>query len=163
MLEGPFAARCATAAVAYFSCHGFFQHDQSGLELAGHVKVTVRDFLQHLHLPKCLLTVLCACETGQAVDAEYVGLPAAFLLAGSRCVLCTLWRVDDDASCLLLMRMLTMLGNPGFEGKSVTSLGGALREAQVWLRSASIQQIGNFFEVVRLQCGSPLVAKLLDK
>jgi CHAT domain-containing protein len=53
------------------------------------------------------LAVLSACETGitnlETVNAEYVGLASAFLKAGVRQVVSTLWKVQSDASVLLML------------------------------------------------------------
>jgi CHAT domain-containing protein/tetratricopeptide (TPR) repeat protein len=51
------------------------------------------------------LVVLSACKLGggRAVDAEgAVGVPQALLVAGARCVLANLWRVDDVAAQILM-------------------------------------------------------------
>ena len=51
------------------------------------------------------LVALSACQTGQGklYHAEGVsGLSRAFLYAGSRAVLCSLWRVDDEATAALM-------------------------------------------------------------
>jgi len=142
VLRGPFAETCSSAALACFSCHGFFNKDNSGLFLAGKEKLTIRDILEHLRLPRCDLTMLSACESGQAVESEYVGLPAAFLVAGSRCVLGALWCVDDMATCVLLVRFLSLLADRDHP----RSVGVALREAQRWMATSPRYAIHSFLE-----------------
>jgi tetratricopeptide (TPR) repeat protein len=73
------------------------------------------------------LVVLSACQTGQGrlSNAEGVsGLARAFLYAGSRGVLCSLWRVDDEATADLMVAVYAGLkaGRPAPE---------ALRAAQL--------------------------------
>jgi CHAT domain-containing protein len=46
------------------------------------------------------LVVLCCCHTGQGeITSEgVIGITRAFLAAGARCVLATLWPIDDSAT-----------------------------------------------------------------
>jgi len=79
------------------------------------------------------LVVLSACETalGKAVGGEgYVGLSHAFLQVGARSVVVSLWKVDDDATALLMRRFYNNLfGGPALPAPR------ALAEAKRWLRS----------------------------
>ena len=73
------------------------------------------------------LVVLSACQTGQGklYNAEGVsGLARAFLYAGSRAVLCSLWRVDDEATAALMADIYAGL-------KAGRSAPEALRAAQL--------------------------------
>jgi tetratricopeptide (TPR) repeat protein len=73
------------------------------------------------------LVVLSACQTGQGklYNAEGVsGLARAFLYAGSRAVLCSLWRVDDEATAGLMTDIYAGL-------KAQKPAADALREAQL--------------------------------
>jgi CHAT domain-containing protein len=90
----------------HFACHGILGRDdglQPALVLARAADGDAEDgFLQldevtALRLNADLVT-LSACETGRGrlYDAEGVaGLARAFLYAGSRSVLCSLWKVED--------------------------------------------------------------------
>jgi len=54
---------------------------------------------------QCDLVVMSACETsmGNIVHGEgMIGLPQAFLIAGSRSVMASLWPVDDEATFILM-------------------------------------------------------------
>jgi len=81
------------------------------------------------------LAVLSACETGKGriVKGEgVVGLARAFMYAGSPRVICSLWKVDDDATRALMVRFYE-LWNPK-EGKPGLSTAEALRQAQAFVR-----------------------------
>jgi CHAT domain-containing protein/tetratricopeptide (TPR) repeat protein len=59
------------------------------------------------------LVVLSACQSGRGrlSDAEGVrGLARAFIYAGSRAVLCSLWRVSDRQACDLMVDIYATLG-----------------------------------------------------
>jgi CHAT domain-containing protein len=59
------------------------------------------------------LTTLSACQTGlgEAVSGEgVVGLARAFLYAGSRSVLVSLWKVDDESTAMLMGRFYGYVG-----------------------------------------------------
>jgi CHAT domain-containing protein len=81
------------------------------------------------------LVVLSACETarGDQMDAEGIyGLTRAFMFAGASSVLCSLWRVDDEATKALMVKFYE-LWNPE-EGKGIGA-AEALRRAQAFIRS----------------------------
>jgi CHAT domain-containing protein len=53
------------------------------------------------------LIVLSACQTGVAESLggnEFAGLTQAFHVAGVRCVVASLWKVDDPVTALLMAR-----------------------------------------------------------
>ncbi len=77
------------------------------------------------------LVTLSACETGLGRPAPgegYLGFTQAFLTAGARSVLVSLWQVDDRATALLMERFYANLRERGL-GKAA-----ALQEAQIWLQ-----------------------------
>lgn len=81
------------------------------------------------------LVVLAACETGRGkvYEAEgIVGLTRAFMFSGSPRVICSLWKVDDEATCALMTKFYE-LWNPK-DGKGVGA-ASALRGAQDFVRS----------------------------
>ena len=75
----------------------------------------------------CALVTLSACESGRgfiAAGDEQIGLPRAFLYAGARAVLHSLWRIDDRSTELLMERFYA--GLRAGRGKAA-----ALRAAQL--------------------------------
>ena len=67
--------------------------------------------VNHLRL-NADLVVLSACETGKGeltASEGVVGLPLAFLYAGSRGVICSLWQVDDEQTAELMVALYTEL------------------------------------------------------
>jgi CHAT domain-containing protein/tetratricopeptide (TPR) repeat protein len=99
-------------------------------------RLTADKVLRHWHLNADLVT-LSACETalGKYERGEgHVGFAQALLLAGSRSVCLSLWKVDDTATALLMQRFYEdLLGRrPGLKGPLAKA--DALAEAQRWLR-----------------------------
>lgn len=81
------------------------------------------------------LVTLSACETGLGRTAPgegYLGFTHAFLTAGARSVVVSLWQVDDRATSLLMERFYANL-----RGRGMTK-AAALREAQAWLRGYEV-------------------------
>jgi CHAT domain-containing protein len=107
--------------------------------------LTLQDIFASLELPQCRLVTLSACETGltgaaQGID-EYIGLPSGFLYAGSLSVVSSLWRVDDFATAVLMIKFYQCLrgGDSGESGVPV-----ALNTAQTWLRNVTKEEFLNW-------------------
>ncbi len=86
--------------------------------------------VQSLDLRGVELAVLSACETGLGETAGgegIIGLQRAFQLAGARTTITSLWKVDDEATQLLMVEFYRNL----FERK--LSKLESLRQAQIWL------------------------------
>ena len=105
-------------------------------------ELTAGDILRTWKLDADLVT-LSACSTargGYSLSDGNVGFAQTLLLAGARNVMLTRWKVDDQATALLMIRFYeNVLGTrEGLE----TPLGKAeaLREAQQWLRGLSRDQ-----------------------
>ncbi len=94
----------AEAQVVHLATHAQFDPSSpldSGVVLADGV-VTARDVLR-MRL-RAELLVLSACETGSAgaLGGELAGLAQAFLQAGARSLVVSLWKVDDAATATLM-------------------------------------------------------------
>jgi CHAT domain-containing protein len=75
----------------------------------------------------CALVTLSACESGRgfvSAGDEQFGLPRAFLYAGARAVLHSLWRIDDRSTRVLMERFYAEL-------RSGRGRAAALRAAQL--------------------------------
>ncbi|CAD0220085.1 MULTISPECIES: CHAT domain-containing protein [Planktothrix] len=132
----------------HFGCHGKFNPDsplESALILANNERLTLLDIL-NLDLNQCRLVTLCAEETGltkTSTTDEYIGLPFGFLLAGSPSMVSTLWKVDQLASTLLLIRF--------YENIKTLSTVAALNEAQQWLRNLTSEGLEAVLERLKPQ------------
>jgi len=110
--------------------------------------LTAREIVREWNLDADLVT-LSACETalGREAGGEgYIGLAHAFMQAGARSLLVSLWKVEDRATSLLMRRFYRNLasadeapgrgrarGEPGGLSGS-RGKAGALRDAKMWLR-----------------------------
>jgi tetratricopeptide (TPR) repeat protein len=82
------------------------------------------------------LVVLSACETGKGriVKGEgIVGLTRAFMFAGAPRVVCSLWKVDDEATRALMTKFYA-LWNPK-DARKALGTAAALRAAQEHVRA----------------------------
>jgi CHAT domain-containing protein len=104
-------------------------------------RLTVHEIVREWRLDADLVT-LSACQTalGKSVPGEgFVGFAHAFLRAGARSVVVSLWEVDDEAASMLMGRFYENLTGsytgerlPGYRGPM--SKATALGEAKRWLR-----------------------------
>lgn len=73
----------------------------------------------------------CRSARGRVADGEgHIGLAHAFLRAGARRLLVSLWDVEDEATELLMSRFYTNLRDHA----NAASGAAALRDAKIWLR-----------------------------
>jgi tetratricopeptide (TPR) repeat protein len=91
------------------------------------------------------LVVLSACESGlgRAVGSEgYLGFAQPLFAKGARSLVLSLWKVDDDATALLMARFYrNLLGKR--EGLTAPMpKAEALAEAKRWLRGAGPSEVG---------------------
>ena len=123
-----------------FACHGLIDLERPlfpALALTGTSKddgfLTAREVLR-MDISADLV-VLTACEsgTGKVVHGEGImGLTLAFMYAGTPRVLCSLWRVDDEATRALMTEFHRLWNAPG---KERLSAARALRLAQAHVRA----------------------------
>jgi len=104
--------------------------------------LTAKEIVREWDLDADLVT-LSGCQTGlgrEVAGEGYIGLAHAFLQAGARSLLVSLWRVDDEATCLLMGRFYENLTGAyqdvrrGRRGEPMPK-AEALREAKGWLRA----------------------------
>jgi tetratricopeptide (TPR) repeat protein len=102
-------------------------------------RLTAEEVLRQWHLNADLVT-LSACQTalGKYESCEgYVGFAQALILAGSRSVCLSLWKVDDTATALLMNRFYENLLGKRDGLKGPMGKADALAEAKSWLRGLS--------------------------
>jgi len=95
--------------------------------------------LLSLRLTRTRLVVISGCETnlsdyGVATD-EMLGFTASFLQAGAGSVIGSYWRVDDIGTALIMIRLYKNLKERRL------NVGTALREAQLWLRNLTYEDL----------------------
>ena len=99
-------------------------------------RLEAEEILQRWKLD-CDLVTLSACQTalGRLEQGEgFVGFSQALILAGSRSVCLSLWKVHDTATALLMTRFYENLLGKREGLKSPLSKADALAEAKLWLR-----------------------------
>jgi CHAT domain-containing protein len=99
-------------------------------------RLTAQEILEHWQLHSELVT-LSACQTalGKYERGEgFVGFAQALLLAGSRGVCLSLWKVDDTATALLMQRFYANLLGKRQGLQAPLGKAEALAEAKRWLR-----------------------------
>ena len=106
------------------------QSDGSPLPEGDDGRLTAEEVVRHWDLSADLV-VLSACRSalGRSTSEGTQGLASAFLQSGSRCLLVSLWNVDDQATALLMQRFYeNWIGGQ-------MSRRGALQQAKHWLRT----------------------------
>ena len=123
----------------HFACHGSIDTQtpkRSALALTptpNHNGLLTAADIRDLRL-SVELTTLSACDTGRGAFVRtegLVGLVRAFAFAGSRQVLASLWRVDDEATCALMKKFYERWNPPDGRGESAAR---ALRYAQDYVQ-----------------------------
>ena len=108
MLQG----RNTTLTHAHFACHGLVElanPQASGVLLANGTRLTTQDLLDPAIalFAQLRLVVLSACRTalvGTELPDEAVGLPSAWLQAGAKDVLASLWPVSDSVTVAFMKK-----------------------------------------------------------
>jgi CHAT domain-containing protein/Tfp pilus assembly protein PilF len=91
------------------------------------------------------LVVLSACESGlgRAAGGEgYLGFAQPLFAKGARSLVLSLWKVDDDATALLMTRFYQNLLGARAGLTSPLGKAEALAEAKGWLRGAGPAEVG---------------------
>jgi CHAT domain-containing protein len=117
--------------ILHFATHATFDNDDpfnSSLLLASDGsndgKLTVEEIYQLQLKPS--LVVLSACETGlgkYSAGDEIIGFYRAFMYAGAKSIIATLWPISDEATSFLI--------NEFYQALKKNSLGESLRMAQL--------------------------------
>jgi hypothetical protein len=105
-------------------------------------RLTAEEVLSKWQLDADLVT-LSACQTalGKHERGEgFLGFAQAFILAGSRSVVLSLWKVDDGATALLMQRFYANLLGKRHGLKKPLPKAEALAEAKSWLRGLSREE-----------------------
>jgi hypothetical protein len=122
--------------ILHFACHGRGSVDDplsGGVMLADDLMLTARNVIDR-RLDAHPLVILSACETaiiGARLPDEVVSLQSAFLAAGARGVVATLWPVDDELTARLISRFYQELVDRR------RSPAAALRQSQRWMIAAT--------------------------
>ena len=138
-------------ALLHASCHmtaAGLDALRAGLVLGGGEVLRLPTLYARLKLKPGSLVLLNGCDSGMLLgDArgswDHEGLPMAFLFAGARNVVSTLWKVYDLSSTLLLDHFHHERTQPG------ATVSGAMRSAADWLRGKSADGIRDGQRLVR--------------
>jgi CHAT domain-containing protein len=136
--------RLINSSIVHFAAHARFVRGSpldSGVELADGV-LTAREMLQH-STPVDLL-VLSACETGVAESLggdELAGLTQAFLLAGARSLVVSLWKVDDPSTSRMMPEFYARLRDSADKAAALSHAAAHVRD---WSGTDSAYLWGGF-------------------
>ncbi len=156
ILEGQRATRSSVlehlpkARVAHFAAHAspdFEDPWNSRLYLAGAEVLTLIDCLKAIASSSPSIVSLSACDSGNTRVTshadEFISFPSAFMYAGTRTVVATLWRADDWACGLIIRQFYLELA------KGLSS-AEALRCAQMWLRTVTNSQLLDLLKQIKI-------------
>lgn len=133
--------------------------DSTGWEIALNRCLSLGEIFG-LSLDQCRLVTLSACETGlinfRSLTDEYLGLPSAFLYAGSPHVISSLWAVNDISTAFLMVKLYENL-------QTQPSVRLALNQAQCWLRDIRGNELRQWVNNQRLSLKPTLKIDLLRR
>jgi hypothetical protein len=154
------------SSIIHFAGHGYFDQDNpylSGLAVrpaqgepdpfsradpwgSGNCELmTVAQIVGDLSLPNCYLVVLSACETALPrvhPASEFTSLPAAFLIAGARNAIASLWPAHDGAA-LLMMRAFYRHFDQDRHHSASRSLAAARQDLAGMTRESIVEEFGD--------------------
>jgi len=126
----------------YLSTHGAaFSSTQHGIFLGHNNLLTANDVRNLRGRLNTELVVISACEIAAGsfgLDPKASNLASAFLGIGAKGVISALWRVEVNATALLMSKFMGRHVNDGI------APARALTEAQQWLRDSSINQLSAY-------------------
>ncbi len=145
------------ARIIHFGTHGRFddlQPLESGIALASEGEdtgfLTVGDILAEFAPTQALslnaeLVVLSACSTGlgKITGDGVIGLARGLIAAGVKAVLVSLWEVKDFPTACLMLQLYKYLQVEASPAK-------ALKQAQVWLKNLTNQELNVWMRKERL-------------
>lgn len=156
---GRLLAALPDAGLVHFACHGYFDAENSylsGLEVlpspspdplgarrtgtSGSGLFTAAQITGRLHMPHCSLVVLSACTSGLSrlhAASEFTSLPGAFLVAGARNVVASLWPASDMAAALLMQAFYS-----AYEGSASAALAAARERLATMSRAEAAMLLG---------------------
>ncbi|WP_405467241.1 CHAT domain-containing protein [Streptomyces canus] len=138
-----------TSVLVHFACHAEFHPERpldSAFVLAGGAPFTLGELMGRRPFRRARLVVASACRTGTTATVlpdEATGLATGLLQAGSATVIASLWKVSDLSSAILMAHFYTLLF-PTNEGETPSNPAAALRQSQLWLRTATGQELARF-------------------
>ena len=93
---------------------------------------TLEEIMRDVRLKRNAMVVLSACESGvidqEHLPDEFISLASGFIACGAGCVISSLWKVDDLATCRLMTMLYVNVIKRGMAPSE------ALRNAQIRLR-----------------------------
>ena len=124
----------------HFACHGLVDAERPTLSALAVTPDPDNDgFLTCLEIYRMSvpadLVVLSACDTARGTIYEsegIVGLMRAFMTAGAPRVLCSLWKVDDEATKAFMVKFYDLWNSKEGEGLPAAA---ALKQAQDFVKS----------------------------
>ena len=126
----------------YLSTHGSaLSSTHHGIFLGGNNLLTANDVRNLKGSLNTELVVISACEVAAGsfgLEHQASNLASAFLGKGVKGVISALWRVEVNATALLMSKFMERYINDGIAPAQ------ALTEAQQWLRDSSIDQLSRY-------------------
>ena len=137
-------AAIATRTLVHLSCHGHFHWAdplssalQLGADSQHRFDLPVADVFDAVSLPADALVLLGVCDSGTIAQTdlnEGIGVPAAFLAAGTRAVIGAGWPVARGVAVGVCIKFMAAL-------RAGHASPEALRLAAIWMRDATISDL----------------------
>ncbi|MEG4275640.1 MULTISPECIES: CHAT domain-containing protein [unclassified Microcoleus] len=160
-----FANKFKQAEVIHYSGHGNYRKfdaeqdalDKTYLCLYNKTISATQILDGALENPAAKVMILSACLTGQGdltrSGSEILGLERALFHAGLSSLVTTLWSVDEFATTLLMLKLHFVWRQ---QNNTLGTLADSLREAQLWLKNLSWQQLKQEFPEIERDVDSCL-------